>query len=245
MVQSDFGALLVLDRDEGRLGECALALVRLGVHALYANDLHEAALLARQEGRRLRAALLPSSASLRQIDESLEALAPHTRIQPASVALTGARPADADVEALRERGLRWCLWDARDAAELRFLATLVVWEGSDSELRIEPRVPVSLRASVTVAGRSRPARVLDLTTAGAFLELDSPPAPGRSLGVEIELPSGPVALVAHVRWARAAAEPGPPERPSGIGVEFGPPRPAEARALRTAMAQGMARYELR
>ena len=59
MPVSDYGALLVLDSQKCSLGQAALALVRLGVEALYANDLDEASLLARQEGLRLRGALAP------------------------------------------------------------------------------------------------------------------------------------------------------------------------------------------
>lgn len=245
MALSDFGALLVLDSEKCTLGEAALQLVRGGVEALYANDLDEASLLARQEGERLRGALAPSSGLPAQAAEILDVLAPHTRIRPASLVLVGPRPPDDAVTALRAAGLRWCLWEPYEPAELRFLAALAVWEGSDSNLRIEPRVPTALRASVTLSGRIRPIRVLDLTTAGAFLELDAPPAPGRQLGLEIALPNGPIQIVAHVRWVRAAAAARAPDQPAGAGVEFSPPRPAEAEALRAQMIAGMARYELR
>jgi hypothetical protein len=88
-------------------------------------------------------------------------------------------------------------------------------------------------------------RVLDLTTTGAFLDVETPPAPGRQLGLEIALPSGPIQIVAHVRWVRATAQKRPIERPAGCGVEFAPPPPAEAEALRQQMLAGMARFELR
>jgi hypothetical protein len=245
MPVSDYGALLVLDTQRCSLGEAALALVRLGVEALYANDLDEASLLARQEGLRVRGALAPSSVGAGDAAEILDAIAPHTNVRPASLVLAGPRPEDDTVTALRAAGLRWGLWEPYEPAELRFLATLAVWEGSDSELRIEPRVPTSLRASVTVAGKTRPVRVLDLTTTGAFLEVDAPPAPGRNLGLEIALPSGSIQIVAYVRWVRATAQKAPVELPAGCGVEFAPPQPAEAEALRQQMLAGMARFELR
>jgi DNA-binding response OmpR family regulator len=240
---SDFGAVLVLDSEKCALGEAALQLVRAGVHTLYANDLDEAALLARQERGRVRGVLLSAAFSPAQVDEVLETIAPHTRVQAASLVLVGAAPADETVEALRERGVNWCLREPYDGAELRFLATLAIWEGSDADLRIEPRVPTALRGSVTVGGKTRPVRVADLTTGGAFLELDSPPTPGRNLGLTIELPEQEVQIVAYVRWARAATA-GPPERAAGAGVEFKPPRPADAAALRTQMAVGLSRYRL-
>ena len=245
MPVSDYGALLVLDSQKCSLGQAALALVRLGVEALYANDLDEASLLARQEGLRLRGALAPSSVGAGDAAEILDAIAPHTNVRPASLVLAGPRPEEEAIAALRAGGLRWGLFEPYELAELHFLATLAVWEGSDSELRIEPRVPTTLRASVTVAGRTRPVRVLDLTTTGAFLEFDAPPEAGRHLGLEIALPSGSIQLVAYVRWARATAQTGPIERPAGCGVEFAPPQPAEAEALRQQMLAGMARFELR
>jgi hypothetical protein len=242
---NDFGALLVLDGPKCSLGEAALALVRLGIETLYANDLDEAALLARQEGRRVRGALTPSSVGAAEAAEILDAVAPHTSVRPASLVLAGPRPEDSAIETLRAAGLRWCLWEPHQPAELRFLATLAVWEGSDSELRIEPRVPTSLRGSVTIAGKTRPVRVLDLTTTGAFLELDAPPPSGRHLGLEIALPSGSIQIVAYVRWVRATAQRRPIEQPIGCGVEFARPQPAEAEALRAQMIAGMARFELR
>jgi hypothetical protein len=245
MPVSDYGALLVLDSQKCSLGQAALALVRLGVEALYANDLDEASLLARQEGMRVRGALAPSSVDAGEAAEILDAIAPHTNVCPASLVLAGPRPDDEVIAALRAGGLRWGLWDPYELAELRFLATLAVWEGSDSELRIEPRVPTSLRASVTVGGKTRSVRVLDLTTTGAFLELDAPPAAGRHVGLEIALPAGSIQIVAYVRWVRAVAQKKPIELPAGCGVEFAPPQSAEAEALRQQMLAGMARFELR
>jgi hypothetical protein len=241
---SDFGAVLVLDSEKCALGEAALQLVRTGVHTLYANDLDEASLLARQERGRVRGALMSATATPAQVDEVLETIAPHTRLQAASLVLVGPAPADETVAALRERGVNWCLREPYDAAELRFLATLSIWEGSDADLRIEPRVPTALRGSVTASGKTRPVRVADLTTGGAFLELDNPPTPGRNLGLTIELPDQEIQIIAYVRWARAVAIAGPPERPAGAGVEFKPPRQAEAAALRAQMAVGLARYRL-
>jgi hypothetical protein len=143
---------------------------RVGVEP-YANDLDAALLLARQRARGPRRAA-PSSVGAGEAAEILDAVAPHTSIRPASLVLAGPRPDDDAVAALRAGGLRWGLWKPYDTAELRFVATLAVWEGSDSDLRIEPRVPTTLRASVTTGGRTRPVRVLDLTTTGAFLELE-------------------------------------------------------------------------
>jgi hypothetical protein len=231
MALSRFGAVLVLDGGKGVLGEVALQLVRLGISTLYSNDLDEAALLARQEGRRVRGALAPSSTSPAQIDELLDAIAPHTSVRPGSLALVGPRPSDDDVATLLVRGLRWCLWDPSDAARLRLLASLVLWEGSEEDLRIDPRVPTALRSTLTVAGRGHAGQVRDLTTHGAFVEIASPPDPGRRLGIEIALPTGPIQLVASVCWTRAKPEAGPPPRPVGCGVAFTQPTPIEQKLL--------------
>ena len=245
MAVKDFGLLLVLDSAKCSLGESALALVRLGIEALYANDVDEAALMARQEGARMWGALAPSALSPVDATEILEMLVPRTSICPASLVLAGPRPDDAAVEALRAAGLRWGLWEPFTPVELRFLATLAIWEGSDSELRIEPRVPASLRASITSEGKTRPVVVRDLTPSGAFLEMDSPPPPGGKVGLEIALPSGSIQIVAVVRWVRATSQTEPVELPAGAGVEFAPPRPAEAEALRAQMTAAMSRFQLR
>lgn len=245
MALGEYGAVLVLDSEKCALGEAALSLVRSGIHTLYANDLDEATLMATQEGERLRGVMMSSNTTLRRIDASLEVLAPYCNVEAASVVLVGPRPADDMVAAFRERGLRWFLWEPHDAAELRFLATLAIYEGSDVDVRIEPRVPTALRGSITLAGRTRPVRVLDLNTGGAFVEVDGPPSPGRHLGLEIALPAGEVQIICYVRWVRARPTAGPPERPAGAGVEFKPPRDAESALLRAQMDAGLARYRLR
>src|SRR5512134_3646651 len=104
MALSRFGAVLVLDTGKGELGELALQLVRLGISALYSNDLDEASLLARQEGPRVRGAFAPSSAGPAQIEAMLEAVGPHTTVRPGSLALVGPRPSDDDVATLLVRG---------------------------------------------------------------------------------------------------------------------------------------------
>ncbi len=244
MALSRFGAVLVLDGGKGALGEVALQLVRQGISTLYSNDLDEASLLARQEGPRLRAAFAPSSASPAQIEEMLEAVGPHTSLRPGSLALVGPRPSDDDVAALLVRGLRWCLWDPSDPARLRLLASMVLYEGSGVDLRIDPRVPTSLRATLTSSGRSQAGHVLDLTAAGAFVEVPSPPPPGRRLGLEIALPTGPIEVVASVRWTRTQPAPGPPLRPAGSGVVFTQPTGADLQALRSFVGQHLASLQL-
>jgi hypothetical protein len=244
MALSDVGALLVMDTEKCALGEVALQLVRAGIHTLYANDPDEAALLARQERDRMRGALLSATVSPAQVDEVLEAVGPHTNLQAASLVLLGPAPEPPICEALRERGVHWCLREPYDASELRFLATLAIWEGSDADLRIEPRVPTALRGSVTLGGKTQPVRIADLSSGGAFLEMDAPPAPGRHLGLAIPLPDGEIQIVSFVRWVRAAASAGPPALPAGAGVEFKPPPAAEAAALRAQMDAGLARYRL-
>ena len=63
--------------------------------------------------------------------------------------------------------------------------------------------------------------------------------------VIIALPDGPIQIVTHVRWSRAKAVAGPPEKPAGAGLEFRAPRPEEMAALRVQMEIGLDRYRLR
>ena len=101
----------------------------------------------------MRGALLSATVSPAQVDEVLEAVGPHTNLQAASLVLAGPAPEPPICEVLRERGVHWCLREPlRIAGELRFLATLAICEGSDADLRIEPRVPTALRGSVTLGG---------------------------------------------------------------------------------------------
>ena len=62
---------LILDSASEELGSTALRLLELGIDVLYANDLDEAELLARQESERLGAVLIPATFRLNQVEALL------------------------------------------------------------------------------------------------------------------------------------------------------------------------------
>ena len=247
MPVSDFGALLVLDSPKCSLGEAALALVRLGVQALYANDLDEASLLARQEGARVRGALAPSSTTPVEVAEILEAVGPHTSVRPASLVLAGPRPdGRRDRRAARGRAALGRCGSRTSRLELRFLATLAVWEGSDSELRHRAaRADLAARlrhrrGSHAARARARPHHHRRVPRDGGAARTRPPPRP-RDRAAERRRSRSSPTCAGCARPRRQA----PIERPVGAGVEFAPPQPAEAEALRAQMLVGMARFELR
>ena len=80
-------------------------------------------------------------------------------------------------------------------------------------LRRTPRIPVDYGTLVVSAdGRARPARSLNPSLGGAFLECDDPPASGERLEVHIarETAFAEAVVPAVVRWSVGR----------GIGLEF-------------------------
>jgi hypothetical protein len=214
------GRLMAVDDEKGSLADPALQLIRLGVDVLLATEVDEAELLARQEGRRLRGVLMPSTSDDLRIDEVIEAIGPAAGIDALGIALLGARLDDDRIDELRVRGLRWRLWAPYQDRDLRFLGRSLLWAGSDDNLRLDGRVPTALPGFAGRRGETRSVLVGDLSPAGAFLETPSPFPAGSQIEVEIALPGGSVTLRATVRWVSPSNQRPPSGRAHGFGVEF-------------------------
>lgn len=213
------GRLLAVDDEKGSLGDLSLQLLRLGVDVLLATEIDEAELLARQEGQRLRGALLSSATDEARIDEVVEAIGPHTGIGPESIALLGRRIDEESMRRLRERGVRWRLWSPYEDRDLRFLGWELLCGNGDQDLRIDRRFPTALPASVERRGESRDVLVGDLSLSGAYLETASPFPAGSQLNLVIALPGSPLDLRCTVRWV-SSQKTRVTGRAQGCGVEF-------------------------
>lgn len=212
--------LLVCDDPKGALGDVSLQLVRIGADAAYAPNLDEAELMARQEGRKVEALLVPADSSTERLDHILDVLGPVTGVSLDDIAVLGKRPSDQQVGVLREHGVRWRLWAPYDDRDLRFLIWGLIWAGTDHDLRIDVRIPTALPGQVTRRDERREVLVGDLSRSGAYLETPEPFPAGSQVEVAIALPAGDVSMRGVVRWVARPGSGPVRSRQSGFGIEF-------------------------
>lgn len=223
------GLLLVLDLGKQSFGALALRLVRLGVDAVLAAGLDEAELMAREEVR-LRGLLLPSEASGEEIDRVMESIGTHVGVGAEAIAVLGPRPEEAALHALRQRGVGLRLWEPMEDRDLRFLASSLLWLGSDEDQRLDIRIPTALPGLATHRRDARTVTVGDLSPSGARIESAAPFELGSDVELEIALPGGSAVNVAGVvRWRVEDGSIGTGS--NGFGVEFLEPSTAILLAL--------------
>ena len=124
------------------------------------------------------------------------------------------------IERFKALGLHWHLWFPYEDRDLRYLCSFLIWYGSDLSLRLDRRLPTALQCVATRRDDSRDVVVGDLSSSGAFLEMEHPFPSGSMLELEIALASGTIELRAMVRWV-PRTQGGPVcKRARGCGVEF-------------------------
>jgi hypothetical protein len=222
---------LVLDGAESRLGAASLALVSQGIDPLYARDAEEAVLLACEQRERIAALIVPGTIALQDLDDALERLVARLVIGPESVLIVAPPRQRAYLGALRERGIRWALWEPYEAAELRFVVTAALATGDALEPRRGLRVPIRLPVSLRHERATREAEITNLSVGGAYVALAAPPEVGASLVLEFPIGERMLRTSAQVAHRREAPGEGRAEAGPGMGVCFAPLASLEARLL--------------
>jgi len=207
---------LILDDETGQIGELALQLARLGVDALYANDLEESVLLAREEADDVGTVIVPSNRAVEWLPPILKRLA----LPPAAVVPVGERPEDDVVESLRSQGVRWVLWTPDDSRALRFVVKAAMSETDFTETRVGLRVPSELEASVQRGPLDRPCVIRDLSEGGALVALDPLVPEGGRITLRFEVGDRSLSLRAKVAWSTEYTEPQPHEPEPVMGIRF-------------------------
>jgi len=236
--------VLIVDRPDNRIGALALRLTRLGLDPLYSSDRDEAVLLAAQEGRRVGAVAVAADLDAAELDFAIKNVAARAGLRGDALVPIGARPPDSAIVALRERGVRWALWEPIDDASMRFVLCAVLSRQGGTDLRLEPRVPApGLAARIYKGSIGRDAAVVDLSVGGAFLAGDKPLPEGSRVSLEIDLDGGAtLRLRALVRWARREDASGRDDLCFGMGVEFEDAGPEVAGRLRRFVQAQMASF---
>lgn len=211
---------LVMDTGDSVLGRAAMQLLELGIDVLYANDLDEAALRARQESRRLGAVLIPEAFDLANMDGLLERVCGQIESGPRGLIVTGNRPDANSCSLLRSKGVRWGVWHPYEMRELRYVMAAAMSESHMGERRKCQRVPTDLPTTVFM-GRHRKDVVLhDLSLSGAYFATKHPFLEDSRLSIELPLPDGTVFAKGIVANAKTADKPVRADVPDGMGVVF-------------------------
>ena len=211
---------LILDSASAELARAALRLIEIGIDVLYANDLDEAELLARQESERLGAVLIPATFGLDRVEALLCRVCSRLAAGPRGLVPLGLEPEPEFVEVLRAKGVTWRLWEPFEERELRFVMTAAMATDHGGERRKDARIPTEIATTVFMGRHRKDVTVHDLSATGAYLAATNPFLEGSRLSFEIPLPDGLVAGKAEVANAKTADQPGRADVPEGMGIAF-------------------------
>jgi hypothetical protein len=194
---------LLIDDERGSLASLALAMTRVGVLGLYARDIDEALLFAKQEGGKIRAVVMATDASLERVREILETIDADLPDGSAAVIAVGPKPGPERLAELRTGGVSWALWSPIDDDELRFVLSSALALPSEVALREDPRAPVDLVASIVLGEQSEIGKIATLAAGGAFLEMGNPPDVGGRFTLGFTLGNEQVEVEARVVYSNA------------------------------------------
>ncbi len=223
--------VLVCDTAESALGAAALGLVQRGLDPLYTTEVDEACLLAHQEQSRIAALVVPGALELARLDAMLRQIVPCLAGGAAAIVVVAPPRQRSTLVALRDRGIRWVVWEPYDGSELRFAVAAALASGDVLETRRGLRVPLRLPVAVRSARLSREGELRNLSVGGAYVALEGPPEPGSSLGLEFPIGERMFRSQATVAHSQCAVSDRSAERGPGMGVAFTGLTPLEARLV--------------
>lgn len=235
-------AALILDSEGHPLGELSLALITLGLRPLYATELDELILLSREYRSQVSAVLVPSE----DVAERLPGLRKHV-LEPLGLSLSafvpvGDRLAPELAEILRQEGVRFRLPAQCEPHEMRHVVASAMSLNDPGELRLDPRVPCNLPASVESEHRTVEGQLADISMGGAFVALAHPAAKDNGVKLQFVLAGHPVSVRARVCWRIDARSPAWRDR--GMGVEFEDLDEAASAVLQQFVAEQANRFRL-
>jgi hypothetical protein len=182
---------LILDLGTHHLAPFSLALIGLGHRPLYATDLDELVLLARERKEQVGAVVLPAARALALLPDVRRRIVEPLGLALACVLSVGDRLDAAEAAALHELGLRWTLREPFSFAELRFAVSHALAAADPNDFRLESRIPCSIPVDVEADGESVRACITDLSTSGAFVQSAKASPEGSSVVVRGQLPGTP------------------------------------------------------
>jgi hypothetical protein len=211
---------LILDTERGSLGRIAMQLVEMGVDALYANDLDEADLLARQEASKLGTIVIPADTPPDRVERVLKRICSQLRTGAESLVMCGDEPAPAIRNELRSRGAKWSLWTPYTDRELRFVMASALATGHRADPRDGLRIPTEIEAVACMGRHRKDVVVHNLSSGGAYLATRQPFLLDSLVSIDIPLPGFDLLAKARVVSTKAPEVEDRPDVPPGMGVQF-------------------------
>ncbi|MGH7288476.1 MAG: PilZ domain-containing protein [Myxococcota bacterium] len=222
---------LVYDTPETALGAAALGLVQQGLDPLYTTDADEACQLARQEQSRIAALVVSGAIEIARLDPMLREIVPRLAGGAAAIVVVAPPRQRSTLAALRDRGIRWAVWEPYDESELRFAVAAALASGDVLETRRGLRAPLRLPVAIRNARLSREGELRNLSVGGAYVALSEPPEPSASLGLEFPIGERMFRTQATVAHRQCGASDRSAERGPGMGVAFTGMTPLEVRLV--------------
>jgi uncharacterized protein (TIGR02266 family) len=233
---------LILDGEEHTLSQVSMSLLVLGHRSIYADDLDELVVLAREREARIGALLVPAHRAFEWWPLLSKRILEPLALSPQAVLPVGDRVPDADAETLFCDGVRWALRAPHSPWELRFAVSQVLFENDPNEGREDTRVPCSIPVEVTSDSRSQTARITDLSRGGVFVQLAHPHPNDTPVVLCAELCGRVVSLRGRVAWRTGPRSAAWLDR--GMGVEFHDVDPEALELLRQETERARDRFRL-
>jgi hypothetical protein len=235
---------MVLDTGDSVLGRAAMRLLELGIDVVYANDIDEAELLARQESGRLGAVLIPGAFEHADIERLKKRVCSQLEVGIRGVIVTGDPPDAETRERLRDQGVRWGVWHPYEMRELRFVMAAAMSKGHAGERRKSPRIPTDMPTTVFMGRHRKDVTLHDLSMTGAYFATQHPFLEDSRLSIELPLPEGAIFAKAVVMNAKTADKPVRDDVPDGMGVLFDELPESGVAALRSFIDPWIGRFRL-
>ncbi len=131
----------------------------------------------------------------------------------------GEFPKSTEVDALRDAGVRYALWQPYTHEELRFVINLAHYNDIGKP-RSASRVPTNVVAKVVSKTGERNAILYNLSLHGAYLITPRPTLRGGTVEMRAGLPGGDAVVDAEVVWNNVPGNLRRANAPIGMGVRF-------------------------
>jgi len=219
---------LVFDPNASGLGRDAFVLIDHGFEVEAVASLVTARHWLSVQAERPGAVLLPADLEAPDAVALVEAIGPLVAGAAGAMVLVGSLRGRSEARQLGDLGFSWLVRAPYSPEELHLGVAAALGASTWSDARKTPRVPVCLRTDVARPGGIVPAVVRDVSGGGMFLEMESPPAVGTAIMVEMTLGARAMMLRGIVMHQSRRATPG---REIGAGVAFEGLDPDDERAI--------------
>jgi hypothetical protein len=210
--------VLLIEAEPNSTGHLAAQLVQLGIEPIRVAALKDAVKIVKAKQCVVRAVVVPSDVSGRQVRKALKSM---RRVEPTLQAMVYGKPPDrTQLELLRKAGVLLALWPGYDAGVLRYQVNRLVSGEYQPSIRDSRRAPIHTPVRVWVGGRAKKGFVYSLSESGCFIESPRASMEEARLRLNFSLGERELDLAAVVAFANVPGNLQRPNLPLGMGVRF-------------------------